>query len=151
MRRSQLGVFWMYVDVVGRPAHAAYMTTGVNPVETGLRIVQVLKELEHEWNLPENRHPNYLDQDHPINFNLGQIHAGDWNSSVPSVCTLGMRVSCYPDLSIDEAKKIVEARVRACGAELTERDGSLDFRYEGSQAPGCADYVEVIGKAAGGA
>lgn len=143
MMRSQLGVFWMFVDVVGRPAHAAYMTTGINPVETGLRIVDELKDLEREWNLPENRHPNYLEHDHPINFNLGQIHAGDWNSSVPSVCTIGMRIACYPNMSIEEAKRIVEARVRAVEAELTDSDVRIDVRYEGFHAPGCEYDLEV--------
>ncbi|AZR92774.1 acetylornithine deacetylase [Bordetella trematum] len=143
MMRSQLGVFWMFVDVVGRPAHAAYMTTGVNPVETGLRIVDALKALEAEWNLPENRHPAYREHDHPINFNLGQIHAGDWNSSVPSVCTLGMRIACYPDMSIEQAKEVVESRVRAVADGLADSDVQVTVRYEGFHAPGCEYDLEV--------
>ncbi|WMD20587.1 ArgE/DapE family deacylase [Achromobacter seleniivolatilans] len=143
MMSAQLGVYWMYVDIVGRPAHAAYMTTGVNPVETGLRIVDAMKQLEHEWNLPENRHPAYREHAHPINFNLGQIHAGDWNSSVPSVCTLGMRIACYPDMSIDTAKAIVAERIRAVEAQLTDSDVRIDIRYEGFHAPGCEYDLDV--------
>jgi len=143
MMASQLGVFWMYVDIVGRPAHAAYMTTGINPVDLGLRIVDAVKALEHEWNLPENRHPLYREHPHPINFNLGQIHAGDWNSSVPSVCTLGLRLSCYPDMSIEDAKLHVERRILAVEAELADDYTAISIRYEGFNAPGCVYDLDV--------
>jgi len=143
MMASQLGVFWMYVDIVGKPAHAAYMTTGINPVDLGLRIVDAVKALEHEWNLPENRHPLYREHPHPINFNLGQIHAGDWNSSVPSVCTLGLRLSCYPDMSIEDAKLHVERRILAVEAELANDDTAISIRYEGFNAPGCVYDLDV--------
>ncbi|NYT62540.1 ArgE/DapE family deacylase [Alcaligenaceae bacterium] len=137
LQKVQLGVFWLYVDIIGKPAHAGYMTTGLNPVEIGLQIVDTLKELEHEWNLPENRHPDYLELEHPINFNLGQIHAGDWNSSVPSVCTLGLRLSCYPDISIEEAKAIVTKRIRDVEARSNDPDVKVNIRHEGFNAPGC--------------
>lgn len=137
LQRAQLGVFWMFVDVKGRPAHAAYMTTGINPVEVALDVVANLKELEAQWNLPENRHKDFEDLDHPINFNLGQIHAGDWNSSIPSVCTLGLRLSCYPDMSIDQARHIVEARIRDVQAGVEDADVTINIRYEGFNAPGC--------------
>ncbi len=143
MMASQLGVFWMYVDIVGKPAHAAYMTTGINPVDLGLRIVDAVKALEHEWNLPENRHPLYREHPHPINFNLGQIHAGDWNSSVLSVCTLGLRLSCYPDMSIEDAKLHVERRILAVEAELADDDTAISIRYEGFNAPGCVYDLDV--------
>jgi acetylornithine deacetylase len=144
MMASQLGVFWMYVDIVGKPAHAAFMTTGVNPVDVGLRIVDAVKRLEHEWNLPENRHPAFREHPHPINFNLGQIHAGDWNSSVPSVCTLGLRLSCYPDMSIEDAKLHVERCILAVEAELpAEDETAISIRYEGFNAPGCEYDLDV--------
>ncbi len=137
LQKVQLGVFWLYVEVFGKPAHAAYMSTGINPVDMGLQIIETLKELEQEWNLPENRHPDYLDHDHPINFNLGQIHAGDWNSSVPSVCTLGLRLSCYPNMTIEEAKAIVIQRIRDVEARANDPAVRVDVRHEGFNAPGC--------------
>jgi acetylornithine deacetylase len=140
---AQLGVFWMYVDITGKPAHAAYMSTGVSALEAGLRIIDALKTLEREWNLPENRHLRYRDHDHPINFNVGQLHAGDWNSSVPSACTLGLRLACYPDMSIDDAKQRVQACVRAAQAALKRDDIRVEFRYEGFHAPGCEYDLDV--------
>lgn len=133
---AQMGVFWMFVDLTGRPAHAAYMTTGVNPVEAGIAVMEDLRRLEAEWNLPENRPAAYRDHAHPINFNLGQIHGGEWNSSVPCTCTLGIRIGFFPQMDVNEAKVIVAGRVRDTLARL----GStlqLNIRYEGFHAPGC--------------
>jgi len=140
---AQLGVFWLYVEIVGKPAHASLMTTGINPVNIGLRIIDAIKGIEHEWNLPENRHPAYRDHAHPINFNLGQIHAGDWNSSVPSVCTLGLRLSCYPDMPIETAKARIEACIRRVEQELAQPDTQVRIRYEGFHAPGCEYDLDV--------
>ena len=137
MQEAQVGVLWMYVDVIGRPAHAAYMNTGVNPVEIALDVVASLKALEAEWNLPENRYGGFKDHDHPINFNLGQIHAGDWNSSIPSVCTLGLRLSFYPNMTIEDVKRCVEERIRAVEKGISQSDVKIDVRYEGFNAPGC--------------
>lgn len=133
---AQLGVFWMYVDIVGKPAHAAYMTSGVSPLEAALRVIDSIKALEREWNLPESRHPAYREHEHPINFNVGQLHAGEWNSSVPSVCTIGLRLACYPDREIHDAKRIVETCIRdaLCGEEQSLK---VSIRYEGFHAPGC--------------
>ncbi|GMG89911.1 ArgE/DapE family deacylase [Cupriavidus metallidurans] len=133
---AQMGVFWMYVELTGRPAHAAYMTTGINPVEAGIAVMEDLRCLETEWNLPENRPAAYRDHAHPINFNLGQIHGGEWNSSVPCTCTLGIRIGFYPQMDVNDAKAIVAQRVRDSLARL----GStldLNIRYEGFHAPGC--------------
>lgn len=134
---AQLGVFWMYVDITGKPAHAAYMSDGVSPLGTALHIIDALKALESDWNAPEHRHPRYREHEHPINFNVGQLHAGDWNSSVPSTCTLGLRLSCYPDMSIDTAKRAVEQCVRAAQSTLDGNEIQVSIRYEGFHAPGC--------------
>ncbi|ARP95304.1 ArgE/DapE family deacylase [Bordetella genomosp. 13] len=140
---AQVGVFWMYVDIVGKPAHASLMTTGINPVDIGLRVMEAVKKIEHEWNLPENRHPAYREHAHPINFNLGQIHAGDWNSSVPSVCTLGLRLSCYPDMPIETAKARIEACIRQVEQDVAQPDTRFNIRYEGFHAPGCEYDLDV--------
>ena len=57
MLRAQVGVCWMFVDLTGKPAHVAYMGSGVNPIEAGIAVMADLKELEAQWNAPEHRHP----------------------------------------------------------------------------------------------
>ena len=136
MLRAQVGVCWMFVDLTGKPAHVAYMGSGVNPIEAGIAVMADLKELEAQWNAPEHRHPAFADQPHPINFNLGRIEGGEWNSSVPCTCTLGIRFSFYPDMTPEAARDIVAARVRATVARLNPAL-TVQLRWQGQFAPGC--------------
>ena len=136
MLRAQVGVCWMFVDLTGKPAHVAYMGSGVNPIEAGIAVMADLKELETQWNAPEHRHPAFADQPHPINFNLGRIEGGEWNSSVPCTCTLGIRFSFYPDMTPEAARDIVAARVRATVARLNPAL-TVQLRWQGQFAPGC--------------
>ncbi|WP_454724399.1 MULTISPECIES: ArgE/DapE family deacylase [Cupriavidus] len=144
MMSAQMGVFWMYVDLIGHPAHAAYMSSGVNPVEAAIEVIAGLRQLEAEWNLPENRPAAYRDHAHPVNFNIGQIQGGEWNSSVPCTCTLGVRIGFFPDMDVNDAK----ARVAECVRATLARLGSnlqLGIRYEGFHAPGCEFDLEGAG------
>jgi len=133
---AQVGVMWLFIDISGRPAHAAYMGTGVNPIEAGIAIMADLKELEKEWNAPENRHPAFRDVEHPLNFNLGTIAGGEWNSSVPCTCTLGVRIGFFPDRTPEEARRIVAGRVQACAARINAAL-TVKLRYHGQFAAGC--------------
>jgi len=133
---AQVGVMWVFIDISGRPAHAAYMGTGVNPIEAGIAIMADLKELEKEWNAPENRHPAFRDVEHPLNFNLGTIQGGEWNSSVPCTCTLGVRIGFFPDMTPGEARHIVAGRVHAAAARINTAL-TVTLRYHGQFAPGC--------------
>ena len=133
---AQVGVFWMSIELTGRPSHAAYMTSGSNPVDAAFAVMADLKCLEAEWNRLENKHPAFRDVPHPINFNLGRIEGGEWNSSVPCKCILGVRIGFYPDTSVPDAKEAVEGRVQ----EVVRRLGNglkVSIRYEGFHAPGC--------------
>lgn len=133
---AQVGVFWMKVTLTGRPSHAAYMTSGTDPIAAGMAVMADLRQLEAEWNRPENRHPAFREHSHPINFNLGRIEGGEWPSSVPCKCTLDVRIGFYPGMAVDDAKAQVAARVQAAVARL---GGSVqaDISYEGFHAPGC--------------
>lgn len=133
---AQLGVLWVSIELTGRPAHAAYMSSGVNAIEAAIAIHAELKKLEAEWNRPENRHIAFTNHTHPINFNLGQIEGGEWNSSVPCMCRMGVRVGFFPGVEVEVVKKSVEDTVRAALAGLPN-SLELTFDYRGFQAPGC--------------
>ncbi|NQV43436.1 MAG: ArgE/DapE family deacylase, partial [Rhodospirillales bacterium] len=80
---AQLGVMWLSVHLTGKPAHVLDTSAGINAIESSYAIFEHLREIEEEWNLPENRHELYCDHAHPVNFNLGKISGGDWASTVP--------------------------------------------------------------------
>ncbi len=58
---AQMGVLWLELSVYGRPAHVLDTSAGVNAVEAIYAMFAELKELEKEWNLPENKHPIFKD------------------------------------------------------------------------------------------
>lgn len=151
MMSAQVGVCWLSVQITGRPAHVAYMGQGINPIEAGIAIMADLKQMEVDWNAPENRHPLYRDAVHPINFNLGRIEGGEWNSSVPCRCTLGLRFSFFPGISAQEARHRVSARILATAARLNPAL-LVEISTEGHSSPGCtydldATAVQVLAQA----
>jgi acetylornithine deacetylase len=152
---AQVGVCWLTVELTGRPAHVAYMGQGINPIEAGIAVMSDLKQMEAEWNAPENRHPLFRDATHPINFNLGRIEGGEWNSSVPCRCTLGLRFSFFPGISAQDARRMVSERIRATVARLNPAL-RVEIRDQGHSSPGCtydldAPAVQALAQAHRGA
>ncbi len=105
---AQMGVLWMGIDVFGVPVHAAYAHTGVAAIEFAQYLVNALRELERQWNLPEARHPMYCAHAHPVNFNLGKLNGGEWASSVPTHCRADIRIGYYPGKSVTWVKEQVQ-------------------------------------------
>ncbi|RST48234.1 M20/M25/M40 family metallo-hydrolase, partial [Variovorax sp. MHTC-1] len=73
---------------------------------------------------------------HPINFNLGRIEGGEWNSSVPCTCTLGIRFGFFPGIAPEEATRQVSARIRATAARVNA-DLTVEITSRGHFSPGC--------------
>lgn len=138
---AQVGVSWLNVTLTGRPAHVGYMNTGLNPIEAAHAIMADLRTLQDEWNRPENRPPLFADLPQPINFNLGTIEGGEWNSSVPCTCTMGLRLGYYPGRQPDEVVAQVSARIRATAQRLNP-DLGVAFSTRGHRSPGCTYDLE---------
>ncbi len=139
---AQVGVCWLTVEITGRPAHVAYMNRGINPIEAGIALVADLKLLEAEWNSPAQRHPLFRDAAHPINFNLGRIEGGEWNSSVPCTCSLGLRVGFFPGVPAEDARRIVTERILATARRLNP-ELTVEVVSRGFLAPGCEYDLEA--------
>ena len=91
---SQVGVLWFDVVIEGLPGHAAEAGHAVNAIEASLTMIAALRVLEAELNASPP--PPYDSYPHPISLNVGQIHAGDWNSTVPGECVTGYRFARVP-------------------------------------------------------
>jgi acetylornithine deacetylase len=133
---GQVGTVWGQFHLVGRPAHAMEAHKGLNPIEAAMHVWQRLKQVEVRWNPPHARHPVFGDHPHPLNFNLGKIHGGEWASSVPTTCRVDFRFGIYPGRDPAAAKREVEAAIRAALADLPEPP-KCDITFEGFHAPGC--------------
>ncbi len=139
---AQVGVSWMFVTLTGRPAHVAYKQDGLDPIEAAMAIMAELKTLEREWNRPERRHPAFADHPHPINFNFGRIAGGEWNSSVPCTCSMGLRIGYFPGVDPDAAVAEVSALIREAGRRLGP-DLQIEIETRGHRSPGCVYDLET--------
>lgn len=94
--RANCGVLWFEVLVAGHPVHVREAGTGANAIEASFRVIESLKKMTESWNEEKVNYRYFETEDHPINFNVGQIEGGDWASSVPSWCRLNCRIAIYP-------------------------------------------------------
>jgi acetylornithine deacetylase len=136
--RAQLGVMWLTLEVTGIPVHAMVAHTGTNAIDAARNLFAELTLLEREWNEPARRHALYCAHEHPINFNLGRLNGGEWNSSVATTCTADIRLSFYPDMSREDVRAQVEQRLAEAHAASPSRD-SVQYRiiWKGFQSEGC--------------
>jgi acetylornithine deacetylase len=111
--RANTGVIWFQVQVRGVPVHVREMGEGANAIDAATRVITALREMEEDWNAEKGAHPQFEDEAHPINLNIGKIEGGDWASSVPSWCNIDCRVSIYPGRSAEDAAREITERVKA--------------------------------------
>ncbi|MEZ0168323.1 ArgE/DapE family deacylase [Microvirga sp. TS319] len=150
---SQVGVMWVTVRVIGKPAHVLEASVGSNAILACHMLFQVLQELEAEWNQHSLRHPEFAANPHPLNFNLGRIEGGDWGSTVPCSATMLVRVGFYPGTPLASVRMMVEETIAATRARhpaLAHSD--IEISYRGFQAEGCvvdrgAPFMGVLAQA----
>jgi acetylornithine deacetylase len=106
---SQVGVLWFRVKIKGVPGHAAELGHAVNAIEKSLSVIKALRAVEREMN--EAPPPPYDRFSHPINLNIGEIHGGDWPSTVPGECVTSYRIALYPGGSVRDLQDRIEAVV----------------------------------------
>jgi acetylornithine deacetylase len=142
---AQVGVLWFHVEIAGRPAHAAYATTGANAIEAAHAVLGELRALEAELNADP---PSPYDEvEHPINLNPGVIAGGDWGSTVAAKCTLSCRLSMYPGTEPRELKRRVEAAVGRAATGFAAHVRYDGFVCEGSTVAADTPLVAALSSA----
>jgi acetylornithine deacetylase len=144
---AQVGVLWFSLRVAGRPAHAAYATTGENAIEATYPVIAALRELEAELNADPP--PPFDAVEHPINLNVGTIRGGDWPSTVAGECVTECRLALYPGERVDPLRRRVEETV-AAAAQGTPF--AVEVRYDGFACEGYelagGPLIDALGDAA---
>ena len=136
--RAQVGVMWIDIDVYGKPAHVLDKSSGVNAIEHAFDLWNYLLKLEKQWNddLKSKVKFNWVNE--PINFNFGLIKGGEWRSSVPTHCKMGIRVSFDPEWEPEEVKKILESHVEKYYSQENKSSSCFaEISYNGFQSKGC--------------
>jgi acetylornithine deacetylase len=112
---SGIGILWVELEVRGRAAHA-HTGKGVNAIEAALPLIAALHDLERELNDGA--------EGGPFVTNVGTFSGGDWQSSVPALATVGVRVGFPAPLAPAEVAERVVAVV----------DGRAHVRFNGFRA-----------------
>jgi acetylornithine deacetylase len=113
-----LGVIWFRLKVSGEPTHVSRAGEGFNAIKATTKIINALEDLEREWNERSATHPIYGRVTHPLNFNPGIIHGGDWASSVPSWCDVDCRIGLLPDWSVEQCQQEILDCVKNAAAKM---------------------------------
>ncbi|GAX90882.1 ArgE/DapE family deacylase [Effusibacillus lacus] len=106
--KAQVGVIWVRVRVTGLGAHVERADRAVNAIEKAYILINALGEYRKYIN-SRPKHPAFKDINHPLNVNVGKIHAGDWPSNVPAECVFEARIGFYPDQDPQQIKDEVKA------------------------------------------
>lgn len=134
---AQMGVLWLGLEVFGLPVHAMRAHTGVSALDFVRYMVDELRTLERQWNAPSQRHAAYCHHAHPINFNLGRLQGGEWNSSVSTHARADLRIGYYPGRTAADVKAEVEAFLAAAHARHPNAASlSYNIVYGGFQGDG---------------
>ncbi len=124
------GVLWCRLQVRGRGAHAQSASTAMNAAEKAMLLITALRELEAEWNQPQRHHSAFTSVEHPLNFNVGTFHAGDWPSTVPELCKVEMRLSYFPGERLNDVKQRVRQHIEVVASQdawLSDNPPELSF------------------------
>lgn len=104
---AQVGVIWVRVRITGLGAHVERADRAVNAIEKAYILINALAEYRIYIN-NRPKHGDFTEISHPLNVNIGKIHAGDWPSSVPSECIFEARIGFYPGQDPEQIKEEVK-------------------------------------------
>ena len=149
---AQVGVLWARVTVRGAGAHAEQADQAVNAVVKAAGLLDAVRELEVEANA-EPRPGPFAEHAHPLNYNVGQIHGGDWTSSVPERCVFEVRIGTLPGQGLEAVKeRFATGLVAAATADpwLAEHPPEVSFHgfhAEGYVVPADTPELAALGRA----
>jgi len=145
---AEVGVVWAWVTVSGRPAHVRDMQAGVNAIEAANIIAGAFKDYEAEQNSGERIHAAFRGLNHPVNVNLGTFTGGEWNSSVPTRATLGLRVGVMMGNSAANVRADIERIVEQSRGDAGLKGAKVTLAFKGFMAEPCvfdmqAEIVQI--------
>lgn len=130
-----VGVLWVDVEVFGSSAHALSAHHHSNAVDLGMRIVRAVREWSAELTLREPD-PELSTEDAPYNLNVGTVSSGDWNSTVPTSATFGLRVGYPRSWTPNKAEAEVRALIGTLATGDSEFPRAPRVRASGLRAAG---------------
>lgn len=145
--RAQVGVVWATITVRTVAAHAAYRAEGVNAIDAAVTVMAALRGLEARWNREWGDEEHFEHLEHPYNLNVGTIQSGDWPSSVPDECVLGIRAAFPPSVAAAQALAEISAVAEQAVAGLASTSAECEaagFFSDGYVLPPGSDAETLL-------
>jgi acetylornithine deacetylase len=140
---AEVGVVWAFVTVTGRPAHVRDKQAGVNAIEAAMAVWARFEAYEREMNRAENIHASFRGVNHPVNVNLGTFEGGEWNSSVATRATLGLRVGVMMGNTAERVKADILRIVDAARDDAVLKGAKVTVAFRGFHADPCVFDMEA--------
>jgi acetylornithine deacetylase len=140
---AEVGVVWAFVTVTGRPAHVRDKQAGVNAIEAAMAVWARFEAYEGEMNRAENIHASFRGVNHPVNVNLGTFEGGEWNSSVATRATLGLRVGVMMGNTAERVKADILRIVDAARDDAGLKGAKVTVAFRGFHADPCVFDMEA--------
>ncbi len=126
------GALTFRLHVPGLAAHASRRTAGVSAIEKFWPVFSALRSLEVARNTDADPMMSRWDIPYPIE--IGQVHAGEWSSSVPDELIAEGRYGVCLDESPAQARQQFESAVElACAGDPWLRDHPVRIQWWGGQ------------------
>jgi len=148
---ANAGSLTFRLTVPGAAVHASRRTAGVSAIDKFLPLLQALQELESQRNTNIDSLMERWSIAYPLS--IGQLHAGNWASSVPDLLVAEGRYGVALGESVDDAKTEFEDCItRACAGDAWLRHHPAHVEWWGGQfAPGSTPLNDPLIGALGAA
>lgn len=126
------GALTFRLTVRGAAAHASRRLEGVSAIEKFLPVFAAIRQLEASRNA--TAHPLARRWQLPVPIELGQVHAGEWASSVPDTLTADGRIGVAVGETMEHTKRALEEAMAALAAtDPWFRDHPVEVTWWGGQ------------------
>lgn len=137
---AQAGAFNFRLTVLGRAAHGAFRTEGVDPFEKYLGLYEAMRAFERRRNA-EVTDPLFAEYDIPFALCIGTVQSGIWASTVAETLTCEGRLGVGIHEDTAAVRRAFEAEIAAAAQAdpwLREHPPTLDW-WGGQFAPAATD------------
>lgn len=141
---ANAGSLTFRLTIEGLAAHASRRTSGTSAIEKFLPVFRALRQLETRRN--QHTDPLMARWDIAYPIEIGEIHSGDWSSSVPDRLVAEGRYGVALDETVEHARDQFTRAIHAvCATDPWLREHPVEVQWWGGQfRPGRTDLDAAI-------
>lgn len=127
MHPANRGAVWFKLSVNGKSAHMGTYWDGVSAIKEMTGLIAILQEYEKNLREDSKGDPLFPHDPSPVNVNIGQIHGGDWPSTVPAECYIEGGIAFLPNRRIAQIYDEVTGMIESKASKWAKEHYSFEF------------------------